>query len=83
MNVTLSIDADTVARARSLAESQGTSLNQVIRDYLAHYAATGPARTVGSRLTELLDAGAVGHSGGGRFAREELYADRLDRYGKP
>ncbi|MBM4364821.1 MAG: ribbon-helix-helix protein, CopG family [Deltaproteobacteria bacterium] len=83
MNVTLSIDEATVARARAIAEAQGTSLNQVIREFLMQYGASGPSRTVGQRLTELLEQGAVGDSGGGRFSREELYAERLDRYRKP
>ncbi len=34
MNVTLSIDEQTVARARKKAEAMGKSLNQLIRDYL-------------------------------------------------
>ena len=34
MNVTLSIDEQTVARARKRAEALGKSLNQLIRDYL-------------------------------------------------
>lgn len=80
MNVTLSVDPDTVARARALAEAQGTSLNQVIRDYLAQYAAGAQATSVGERLTALIDAGAVGNSGGARFDREEIYAERLGRY---
>ena len=34
MNVTLSIDERIVAEARQLAANRGTSLNQLIRDYL-------------------------------------------------
>ena len=34
MNVTLSIDEQTIARARKKAEALGTSVNQLIRDYL-------------------------------------------------
>jgi len=34
MNVTLSIDEQTVVRARKKAEALGKSLNQLIRDYL-------------------------------------------------
>jgi hypothetical protein len=34
MNVTLSIDEQTIARARKKAEALGKSLNQLIRDYL-------------------------------------------------
>ena len=34
MNVTLSIDEKLLARARELAHQRGTSVNQLIRDYL-------------------------------------------------
>lgn len=34
MNVTLAIDARVVAEARRIAALRGTSLNQLIRDYL-------------------------------------------------
>jgi len=34
MNVTLSVDAQLLARARKKAEALGKSLNQLIRDYL-------------------------------------------------
>lgn len=70
-------------RARAIAEAQGTSLNQVIRDFLVQYAASGPARSVGQRLAELIEQGAVGDSGGGRFSREQLYTERLDRFRAP
>lgn len=34
MNVTLSVDARVVAEARRIATARGTTLNQIIRDYL-------------------------------------------------
>ena len=34
MNITLSIDAQVVAKARHIASVRGTSLNQLVRDYL-------------------------------------------------
>ena len=34
MNITLSIDEKVVAKARSIASRRGTSLNQMVRDYL-------------------------------------------------
>jgi len=34
MNVTLSIDEKLLARARELAHERGTSVNQLVRDYL-------------------------------------------------
>ena len=35
MNITLSADSELVERAREYARTHGTSLNQLIRDYLA------------------------------------------------
>ena len=34
MNITLSIDDRVVAKARQIASVRGTSLNQLVRDYL-------------------------------------------------
>jgi predicted HicB family RNase H-like nuclease len=34
MNLTLSVDPETVARARKAAESMGISLNQAVRQFL-------------------------------------------------
>lgn len=36
MNITLSVNEQVVAEARKIASARGTSLNQLIRDYLAH-----------------------------------------------
>ena len=41
MNLTLSIDEKVAAKARSVARRMGTSLNQLVRDYLAGLAAEG------------------------------------------
>ncbi len=47
MNVTLSIDEQTVERARKRAEALGKSLNQLIRDYLQKLAgADDPERWI-------------------------------------
>ena len=37
MNITLSIDDRVVAKARQIASVRGTSLNQLVRDYLEDY----------------------------------------------
>lgn len=50
MNITLAIDERLIERARKLAQSEGTSLNQMIRDLLEE--ATG-ASTPEARLAEL------------------------------
>ena len=71
MNVTLSIDDQTVARARQLAQQRGTSLNQMIRDYLDSLTASDPAQTV-AELRRLWQE-EQGNSGGWKWNREELY----------
>ena len=72
MNVTLSIDDETLARARELASRRGTSLYQLIRDYLDQLASDlSPEET----LAELADLWAIsnGDSRGRPWTREELH----------
>ena len=38
MNLTLSVDDEVVRQARQIAEATGTSVNQLVRDYLAQLA---------------------------------------------
>jgi hypothetical protein len=78
MNVTLSIDDQLVERAREIARQQGKSLNALIRDYLQSLT----AEQRGPRLSEQFQrlwAERTGHSGEGRFDREDLYEERLRR----
>jgi len=70
MNVTLSIDEQTVARARKKANALGKSLNQLIRDYLQKIAGDDdPERSI--EELERLSGG--GHSQGWRFDRNEIH----------
>jgi hypothetical protein len=72
MNVTLSIDEKLVERARRLAASQGTSLNQMIRRLLEEAtAATSPEHLL-QELVELW-ASDEGDSHGRTWRRDELY----------
>ena len=72
MNVTLSIDEDTLARARELAARRGTSLNQMIRDYLEEVASDLSSDEIVRELNALWESGS-GDSGGRRWTREELH----------
>jgi len=72
MNLTLSIDAQIVKRARKVAEAQGTSLNQLIRDYLRLMTAQGDAQRDIEELRELSARG-QGSSAGWRFDRNEIH----------
>ena len=70
MNITLSVDEKTVARARKRAEAMGTSLNQVIRDYLQKLAGgDDPERSI----EEFRRLSGTGDSRGWRFNRDEIH----------
>ncbi len=73
MNVTLSVDEQTVARARKKAEALGKSLNQLVRDYLQTLAGGDDP---GKSLEEFKRLSGQGHSRGWRFDRDEIHARR-------
>jgi len=73
MNITLSADDEVVARARRVAESLGTSLNQLIRDYLAELASGSDADHDVAEFARLSKK-STGDSGGWEFDRDELHA---------
>ena len=70
MNVTLSVDEHLLARARERAEALGTSLNQLIRDYLESLVGgDDPERSI----EEFNRLSGRGHSRGWRFDRDEIH----------
>ena len=70
VNLTLSVDEQLVARARKKAEALGTSLNQMIRDYLQRLAGgDDPERSI----AEFQSLSGQGHSSGWRFNRDEIH----------
>ena len=74
MNVTLSIDEQVVTRARQIAAVRGTSLNQLIRDYLEVLTRPGEVKAVLEEL-DSLRAGSTGRSQG-PWTRDELHERR-------
>jgi hypothetical protein len=78
MNITLSLDETMIERAREVARQQGTSLNQLIREYVESLA----GQLSGDEVLAEFDAmwKEPGNSGGKRFRRDELYDERLARY---
>ncbi len=70
MNVTLSIDEQTVARARKKAEALGKSLNQLIRDYLQRLAGGDNAE---QSIQEFERLSGQGNSRGWKFNRDEIH----------
>lgn len=70
MNVTLSIDEQILARARKRAEALGTTVNQLVRDYLQKLAGSDdPERSI----KEFKRLSGRGHSRGWRFNRDEIH----------
>jgi hypothetical protein len=72
MNVTLSVDEEVIREARRHAEALGTSVNQLVREYLERLAGkSDPAANAAEfeRLSRL----AQGDSRGWKFNREELH----------
>ena len=70
LNVTLSIDEQTVARARKKAAALGKSLNQLIRDYLQTLAGGDDPH---KSMDEFKSLSGQGNSQGWHFNRDEIH----------
>jgi hypothetical protein len=70
VNVTLSIDKQTLARARKRADALGKSINQLIRDYLQQLAGEDDAE---AWIEEFKKLSGKGDSKGWRFNRDEIH----------
>ena len=79
MNVTLSVDDGVIHEARRRAEAMGTSVNQLVREYLEQLAGKTDPKADAAEF-ERLSRAAQGNSRGWKFNREELH-DR-NRVGK-
>lgn len=77
-NLTLSLDADTLRRARIRALEQGTSVNAVVREFLAAYAgdAETEARQTVLALARASRAGSDASNGSRSWARPDAYEVR-------
>ena len=71
MNITLSIDEQVVAEARRIASVRGTSLNQLVRDYLEDLTRHNDMHSVLDELDAMWSE-STGRSQG-PWTREELY----------
>ena len=75
MNVTLSLDDDVVQEARRRAEAMGTSVNQLIREYLEQFTGKSDPKADAEefrRLSRLSN----GDSRGWKFNRDEIHERR-------
>ncbi len=78
------IDETVYRRARKKAAAEDTSLSRVVQRFLTQWAGQDDPAALLSRLERLFaeaDARDRNKPGSaGPFSREELYADRLDRF---
>jgi len=72
MNLTLSIDDRLVQQARKTAEAMGTSLDQLIRDYLEELTSQADPEAEIEELRRL-SLGGHGRSRGWKLNREEIH----------
>lgn len=75
MNITLSVDDEVVQRARERAAAMGTSVNQLVREYLEQLAGKSTAAFDAEEFRRLSYL-AKGDSKGWKFNREELHERR-------
>ncbi len=74
MNITLSIDEQTVKRAREKLQAVGKSVNEEIREHLARVAGDDD---IEKDIEFLRSTAGLGDSGGWKWNRDELYKERV------
>jgi hypothetical protein len=75
MNLTLSVDDEIVEAARRHAEALGTSVNQLVREFLERLAGKSDLETAAAEFREI-SRNPQGNSRGWKFNREEIHERR-------
>ena len=83
-NLTITVDERTLKSARIRALEEGTSVNAVLREHLETYAgANREQKEAARRIIDDAKKGGTGSGPGGRtWTREDVYEERLGRYGR-
>jgi plasmid stability protein len=80
-NLTITVDEETVKRARIRALKEGTSVNALLRSYLEEYSGVRRERMeAGRKLLELARSSGMSSLGKGLPKREELYDRPIGRH---
>jgi plasmid stability protein len=80
-NLTITVDEETVKRARIRALEEGTSVNALLRGYLEDYAGIRREKLEAWRkIQELAKSSGMSSGGEGLPKREELYDRQIGRY---
>jgi plasmid stability protein len=72
-NLTITVDEDTLKRARLRALERGTSVNAILRDYLEHYAGVKSAQERALKNLLRLSKAATSSRGSKRWSRDDLH----------
>ena len=72
MNVTVSVNSEVFEKARKRAEAMGTSINQLVREYLEQVAGETDVEADAKEF-EQLSRSSQNNSHGWRFNRDELH----------
>ena len=72
-NLTISVDAEVLKRARIQALHRGTSVNALVREYLDAFTGGGRQRAKGLRSLLRQSREASSRRGGRRWNRDELH----------
>ena len=72
MNITLSVDDEVIRRARQQAEVLGTSIDQLVQNYLEQLAGVSDPAADAAEFTRLSRL-SHGDSKGWKFNREEIH----------
>jgi hypothetical protein len=73
MNITLSVDAQTVQRVREYAARHGTSLNQLVREHMLLLTSTPDRRAVAAEFARLATEHAGRSPDGFVFGRDDCH----------
>lgn len=73
MNLTIVVDDDTLKRARIRAIEENTSVNAVVRAYLATYAGTDRSRDDACERLLVLSRSSRSRRGDAVWSRDDLY----------
>lgn len=79
-NLTVQLDEDLIYRAKAIAAERGTSVSGLVAQQITKLVEARD-RYNAARESALEMMSTAVDRGGRRWSREELYEDRLDRYG--
>jgi predicted transcriptional regulator len=79
-NLTIQLDDDLIHRAKVIAAERGTSVSSLVAQQITELI-TARDRYVRARESALQMMSEATDRGGRRWPREELYEERLSRYG--